>query len=98
MHPRCKQFQYQTGLQLWIRTTLTIRVICFTGLSLEPLPQELLLFSQILLDEAVLAHFFSNLQRTLKIMMGRRLQGHYQVKTFNSIGGICHIYLSGDCM
>lgn len=40
---------------------LTIGFIRFTSLSLQTLPQELLLFSQILLDEAVLAHLLTDL-------------------------------------
>lgn len=42
-------------------TALTICIICFTGLSLKTLPQELLLLGQILFDKTVLAHFLTNL-------------------------------------
>lgn len=43
--------------------TLTIRVIHFAALSFQMLPQELLLFGQILLDKTVLAHFLSKLNK-----------------------------------
>lgn len=59
-----------TYLPWEIAISPTVRVIGFPSLSLQTLPQELLLFSQILFDEAILAHFLTNLNAERLMTIG----------------------------
>lgn len=55
---------------------LTICFVSFTSLPLKTLSQEFLLFSQILLDKAVLTHFLSNLSTQRAFAIEFKVQVH----------------------
>lgn len=65
-----RTFVAETTLRLQLMDVclcLTGCIIILLGFSLQLLPKELLLFRQVLLDEAVLAHLFTNLKKDTQI-------------------------------